>query len=122
VRLPLLDTFGSASILARGPGRGRRCFQGEEATVNEHRAQHHRGSEGLPTWLNTTVILTLLALFVYNVVVVGEEGYPTNVLIAGLLGGYVGFDQFKRRKEAPGKDADPPPSQSPPPSGGGSSW
>lgn len=94
--------------------------------MNEHRQEGHRksSSDGFPLWLNATVIITLLGLFVYNVVIVGEKGYPTNVLIAGLLGGYIGVDQFKRRKEGPpSPDAKPPPPNSgSPPASGGKSW
>lgn len=53
---------------------------------------------GLPSWLNTTVVLVLLGTFVYNVVFVGPEGYPTNVIIGGLLGAYIGADQYLRRR------------------------
>lgn len=67
--------------------------------MNDHRSQHH-SSNGLPSWLNTVAVLTFLGLFSYNVLVVGEKGYPTNVLLSGLLGLYIGVDQYKRRTKA----------------------
>jgi len=45
-------------------------------------------------------VLVFLGLFSYNVLVVGEKGYPTNVLLSGLLGLYIGVDQYKRRASA----------------------
>lgn len=69
---------------------------------------HRQGPSGaLPPWITATVVLTLLGTFVYNIVFVGPEGYPTNVIIGGLLGAYAGIDQLlKRRKD---DDSDPPP-------------
>lgn len=91
--------------------------------MNEHRRP---SSDGLPVWLSIVVVNWLLALFTYNLIVVGEKGYPTNVLIAGLLGGYLGVDIFKRRKTGqPPTDAHRPPSDREPPAppgGGGGSW
>lgn len=68
--------------------------------MNEHRSPQRPPSNGLPAWLNTTAVLVFLGLFSYNVLVVGEKGYPTNVLLSGLLGLYIGVDQYKRRASA----------------------
>jgi uncharacterized membrane protein len=77
--------------------------------VNTHKQGE---SQSLPAWVTVTVVLVLLGTFVYNIVIVGPEGYPTNVIIGGLLGAYAGIDQLlKRRKD----DTPPPP---PPPDGG----
>lgn len=88
-----------------GPGiRG----NAKGSRVNDRR----NGGSGLPVWLTSTVVLGLLGLFGYNIVIVGPEGYPTNVLIAGLLGAYAGIDQLlKRRRD----DHPPPPPPAPPP-------
>lgn len=54
----------------------------------------------IPGWVTVTVILVLLALLAYNVIIVGPEGYPTSMLLGGLLGAYAGVDQLlKRRRE-----------------------
>lgn len=66
--------------------------------MNEHSSRQH-ANDGLPRWLNITVVLTLLALFVYQVVIVGPKGYPTNVIIGGLLGAYAGVDQYVKRRK-----------------------
>lgn len=60
----------------------------------------HRGGrrDGLPGWLNATVVVVLLALLSWNILVVGPEGYPTSVILGGLLGAYAGVDQLLKRK------------------------
>lgn len=61
----------------------------------------HRGRAGagpLPGWVTATVVLGLLALLGYNVIVVGPEGYPTSMLLGGLLGAYAGVDQLLKRR------------------------
>lgn len=52
----------------------------------------------LPLWVTILVVLTLLALLVYNVVVYGPEGYPTTVILGGALGGYAGLQEYLRKK------------------------
>lgn len=53
---------------------------------------------GLPDWLTAVVVLALLALFAFNLVKYGPDGYPTAVIIGGLLGTYAGLDQLLKRK------------------------
>jgi hypothetical protein len=53
---------------------------------------------GLPTWVTITVVLTLTGLLTYNIVVVGPEGYPTSVILGGLLGAYAGLNELLKRK------------------------
>jgi uncharacterized membrane protein len=61
----------------------------------------------LPPWVTATVVLVLTALLGYNVVVVGPEGYPTSVILAGLLGGYAGVNQLlKGRQDERDRDRD----------------
>lgn len=52
----------------------------------------------LPGWVTATVVLGLLGLLGYNVVAVGPEGYPTSMLLGGLLGAYAGVDQLLKRR------------------------
>lgn len=52
----------------------------------------------LAPWITATVVLGLLALLGYNIVVVGPEGYPTSVILGGLLGGYAGLNELLKRK------------------------
>lgn len=52
----------------------------------------------LPAWVTTVVVLTLLGLLAYNIIAVGPEGYPTSVILGGLLGGYAGLNELLRRK------------------------
>lgn len=61
------------------------------------REPKHPGSP-IPAWVTVTVILVLLALLAYNVVIVGPEGYPTSMLLGGLLGAYAGIDQLLKRR------------------------
>lgn len=58
--------------------------------------RNHRS--GLPDWLTAVVVLVLLGSFVYNLVRFGPDGYPTAVIIGGLLGAYAGVDQLMKRK------------------------
>lgn len=62
------------------------------------------GGSPIPGWVTVTVILVLLALLAYNVVIVGPEGYPTSMLLGGLLGAYAGIDQLLRRRRDDGDD------------------
>lgn len=62
---------------------------------------------GLPMWLTATVVLTLTALFAYNVVVVGPEGLPTSYVIAGLLGAYAGVERLLKRGSDDRRDGAP---------------
>lgn len=57
----------------------------------------------LPQWVTIAVVLVLLSLLGYNVIVVGPEGYPTSVILGGLLGGYAGINQLLGRRD---KDKD----------------
>lgn len=73
--------------------------------------KHGDAGNGLPMWLNVTVVLGLLGLLGWNVVVVGPSAYPTSVMIGTLLGGYLALDRnikMKRRSEQ--ADNPPPPS------------
>lgn len=54
----------------------------------------------LPRWLTITVVLVLLGLLTWNVLTNGADGYPTTVILGGLLGTYAGVDQLlKNRKQ-----------------------
>lgn len=67
----------------------------------EDEDEGHRGepaNDGLPNWISAVVVLVLIALLAYNVVIVGPDGYPTSVIIGGLLGAYAGFDQLLRKR------------------------
>lgn len=58
--------------------------------------------EKLPLWVTITVILTLLALFTFNLLVYGPDGYPTSVILGGLLGAYAGFRELLNRRGSNG--------------------
>lgn len=68
--------------------------------MNDQQQQPRGG--GLPDWLTATVVLVLLASFVYNLVRYGPDGYPSAVIIGGLLGAYAGVDQLLKRKREQG--------------------
>lgn len=51
----------------------------------------------LPKWTTITVVLALLALLAYNIIVAGPEGYPSSVIIGGLLGAYIGGQELAKR-------------------------
>lgn len=53
---------------------------------------------GLPIWVSITGVLVLLGLLVWNVVANGNDGYPTSVILGGLLGGLFGFDKLLKRR------------------------
>jgi len=55
--------------------------------------------DGLHPVVTTIVVLTLLGLLAWNIIVVGPEGYPTSVILGGLLGAYAGVDQLLKRKQ-----------------------
>jgi uncharacterized membrane protein len=55
-------------------------------------------SQGLPPWVSAFVVVVLVLLLAYNIVIVGPEGYPTSVILGGLLGTYAGVDQFLKRR------------------------
>lgn len=61
--------------------------------------------DGLHPVVTTIVVLVLLGLLAWNIVVVGPEGYPTSVILGGLLGAYAGVDQLLKRKRG-GSDGD----------------
>lgn len=67
-------------------------------------AVRHRGDGGLHPWVTTVVVLGLLLLLGYNIVIVGPDGYPTSVILGGLLGAYAGVDELLRRKRGGGGD------------------
>lgn len=48
--------------------------------------------------VTVTVVLVLTALLGWNVIVVGPEGYPTTIILGGLLGGYAGVNQLLKGK------------------------
>lgn len=53
---------------------------------------------GLPAWLTATVVLVVLGLLAYNVLVIGPEGYPTSIMLGGLLGAYGGVAQLLKQR------------------------
>lgn len=53
---------------------------------------------GLPAWVTITVVLALTGLLGYNIIVIGPEGYPTSVILGGLLGAYAGLNELIKRK------------------------
>lgn len=53
---------------------------------------------GLPPWVTAVVVLGLLGLLGYNVVAAGPEGYPTSVILGGLLGAYAGLNELLKRR------------------------
>lgn len=55
------------------------------------------GGPSLPTWLTSVVVLTLTALFAYNIIANGAEGLPTSYVIAALLGAYAGVERLMNR-------------------------
>lgn len=57
-----------------------------------------RDPEPLPIWVSITVILADLALMGFNVVVYGPDGYPTTIVLAGVLAGYGSVNQYLRKK------------------------
>lgn len=54
----------------------------------------------MPIWVSTFVVVTLTLLLGYNIVIVGPEGYPTSVILGGLIGAYAGVDQLLKRKSS----------------------
>ena len=52
----------------------------------------------LPSWVTVIVVLTLLGLLGWNIVVVGPEGYPTSVILGGLLAGYTSVNELLKRR------------------------
>lgn len=41
-------------------------------------------------------------MFAYNLVVYGPDGYPTAIILGGLLGGYTGLNELIRRRGSNG--------------------
>lgn len=67
----------------------------EGAKVSDD-GQHHQNPllvNGLPLWLNVTIVLTLLSCFVFVVVTMGERGLQWGYIIAVLLGTYLGIER-----------------------------
>lgn len=58
----------------------------------------------LPMPVTVTVVLVLTALLGWNVIVVGPEGYPTTIILGGLLGGYAGVNQLLKGKSKGGDE------------------
>lgn len=58
----------------------------------------------LPVWVTIIVVLTLLALLGFNIIVSGPEGYPTSVILGGLLGAYAGLNELLRRRSGGDKE------------------
>jgi hypothetical protein len=56
----------------------------------------------LPAWVSITVVLTILVLLAYNIIWVGPKGYPTTVILGGLLGAYAGLRELLNRKDPGG--------------------
>lgn len=52
----------------------------------------------LPGWVTITVVLTVLALLAWNVTTAGAEGYPTTVVLGGVLGAYAGLRELLNRR------------------------
>lgn len=52
----------------------------------------------LPTWVTIVVVLGLLGLLTYSIVVFGPAGYPMDMIVGGLLGGYAGLQELAKRK------------------------
>lgn len=55
-------------------------------------------SKPLPVWVSIVVLLTLVGLLAYNIITAGPEGYPTSVILGGLIGAYTGIDQLLKRR------------------------
>ena len=58
----------------------------------------------LPLWVTVTVVLGLLGLLGYSVIVLGAAGYPIDMIIGGLLGGYAGLQELAKRKGGGGNN------------------
>lgn len=56
------------------------------------------GKNTLPPWVTVVVVLSLLVMFGYNLVVYGPDGYPTAIILGGLLGGYAGLRELINRR------------------------
>lgn len=70
-------------------------------------SDHKRGEQTtFPMWLTATIVLGDLALLFYSVIAFGPEGYPIDMMLGGILGGYAGLDQLLKRRQV-GTD-DPP--------------
>lgn len=54
---------------------------------------------GLPLWLTIVMDLTLAGLLVFNVVRYGPNGYPTTMVLGGLIGAIHGFDKFLKSQD-----------------------
>lgn len=55
-------------------------------------------ARGVPVWVTATVVLGLLGLLGFNIITAGPDGYPTSVILGGLLGAYAGIEQLVKRK------------------------
>lgn len=61
-------------------------------------------SNALPRWFIVIVVAVLLGLLVYNVVENGNGGYPTTMLLGGLIGGLTGVYRKLRGDDTAKKD------------------
>lgn len=70
-----------------------------------------------PRWaaaVPSIVTLVVLGLLVWEIVIVGPEGYPTSVILAGLLGAYRAGDELMKQRQAKiGPPAPPPAPEAP---------
>lgn len=66
------------------------------------------GSNGLGPRIVATIAVVVLALLVYNVIsdvtVSGYDGYPTTLMLGGILGGMLGFRNYLNRRGGGGDD------------------
>lgn len=52
----------------------------------------------MPVWVSVVVLLSLTGLLAYNIITAGPDGYPTSVILGGLIGAYTGIDQLLKRR------------------------
>jgi len=52
----------------------------------------------MPVWVSIVVLLSLTGLLAYNIITAGPDGYPTSVILGGLIGAYTGIDQLLKRR------------------------
>ena len=52
----------------------------------------------MPVWVSVVVLLSLTGLLAYNIITAGPDGYPTSVILGGLIGAYTGVDQLLKRR------------------------
>lgn len=86
------------------PGKGDLDAEADTLSPGDHQREVGvpRQNDGLPSWVTITVVLTVLGLLVWNVVTTGAEGYPTTVILGGLLGAYAGVRELLNRRSGNG--------------------